>query len=106
MNGAASETSRTRDSASANASPAASRSRSAVPRSLLTAVAPKEIPRGVPIRRDMVSRENEIVIACVIAGVALSAFVADAGAPPTAVSGVMVIVAAVLPMLINNRRGS
>lgn len=101
MNGAASETSRTRNSTSANASPVTSRSRSPV-----TAVAPKEIPRGVPIRRDMVSRENEVVLACVIAGVALSAFVADAGAPPAAVSGVMVIVAAVLPMLINNRRGS
>ncbi|MFW6317841.1 MAG: hypothetical protein ACOC06_05150 [Halorubrum sp.] len=54
----------------------------------------------------MVSRENEIVIACVILGVTLSAFVADAGAPPTAVSTVLVLVAAVLPMLINNRRES
>ncbi|MFO8114769.1 MAG: hypothetical protein R6U01_05320 [Halorubrum sp.] len=52
----------------------------------------------------MVSRENEIVIACLIGGVTLSAFVADAGAPPIAVSSVLVIVAAVLPMLINNRR--
>jgi|GEM_PF-5034721 hypothetical protein len=54
----------------------------------------------------MVSRENEIVVACVILGVALSALVADADAPPTVVSSVLVIVAAVLPMLINNRRES
>lgn len=55
----------------------------------------------------MVSRENEVLIACAILGVVLTAFVADGlDAPPVVATSVLVFVAAVLPMGINNRRQS
>ena len=50
----------------------------------------------------MASRKNEIVFARVILGVLLAVFAADSDAPPLVSTGVLVLIAAVLPMVINN----
>lgn len=51
----------------------------------------------------MAARENEIVFVCVIVGIVLAALVADQfDAPPLVSSSVLVLIAAVLPMVINN----
>jgi hypothetical protein len=51
----------------------------------------------------MVSRKNEIVFVCAILGIVFSLLVADGlDAPPLVSTGVLVFIAAVLPMVINN----
>lgn len=51
----------------------------------------------------MVSRKNEIVLLCAIGGVILAVLVDDGlDAPPLASASVLVFIAAVFPMVINN----
>ena len=53
----------------------------------------------------MASRKNEIVFVCAILGVVLAVLVGDGfDAPPLVSTSVLVLVAAVLPMVINNYR--
>jgi len=55
----------------------------------------------------MASRKNEVVFACAILGVVLAVLVADGfDAPPLVSTSVLVLVAAVLPMVINNYQES
>ena len=55
------------------------------------------------IRHDMVSRKNEIVFVCAITGIILAVFFDDGLDAPLLVStSVLVFIAAVLPMVINN----
>ncbi|PAU83477.1 hypothetical protein CK500_08120 [Halorubrum salipaludis] len=51
----------------------------------------------------MVSRENEIVFGCVIVGAVAAFWLADTGAPAGIPAGAFALVAAVVPMAINNR---